>query len=82
MYPNYKIENLQFADDLFALCINQSIRRIFIPIQRYPKALRTWLKKFRLEMAAYKCSFSDYIGNVTVLILNNTLKLIMYSDIV
>ncbi len=31
-------------------------------------------------MAAHRCSFSVYLGNVPVLICNNSLQLIMYSE--
>jgi len=52
---------------MFAFTIDQSIRRIVIKMQRYLQALETWLNKWRLIMAAHKCSFSVYLGNVPVL---------------
>ena len=74
------IENLVFADDLFAFTIDQSIKRIVIKMQRYLQALETWLSKWRLIMAAHKCYFSVYLGNVPVLICKNSLQLIMHSE--
>ncbi len=77
---NLHIENLLFADDLFAFNIDSNPRRLMIQMQKYLRSLETWLNSWRLIMAAHKCSFSTYLGNVPILIRDNTLQLMMYSE--
>lgn len=77
-YPNQDIEELMFADDLFAFTITDTcIRRLMLRMNRFLKALEVWLNTWRLVMAAHKCSFSIYLGNVPILIANKKLHLKM-----
>ena len=59
-YPNHKIMSLLFADDLFAFNRDKNINRLRIQMQRYLNKLEKWLTKWRLNIAANKCSFTIY----------------------
>lgn len=72
---NEKVNCLLFADDLFAFVIDSNVRRIVILMQRYLNELEKWLNKWRLCTAGHKCACTFYLGNVPVLIRNNTLNL-------
>ena len=49
-------------------------------MQRYLDALEIWLSKWGLEIAAHKCFFNIYLGNVPILIKDYTLKLKIFSN--
>ena len=64
-YPNDKIKSLLFADDLFSFNRNKNINYLNSQMKRYLNDLELWLKKWRLAIAANKCSFTIYAKRIT-----------------
>ena len=54
-FPNYKINSLLFAGDIFSFSKDKNINRLQIQMQRYLKELENWFKKLRLSIAPNKC---------------------------
>lgn len=59
-YPNNKVKSLLYADDLFAIYSDHNINYLKIGFQRYLNSLELWLNKWRLCIAAQKCSYNFY----------------------
>jgi len=75
-YPNEKITSLLFADDLFSFNSDKNLNILRSQAQRYLDHLEVWLNKWRLTIAANKCSFNIYSrGNCADMIKKGNFKL-------
>ena len=79
--PTNKINNLLFADDLFAAVTDKNIRRLFMLIQGYLCKLEWWFNRWRLQISTHKCSYCLYsLGRVPILIKDNILNLKIFDE--
>lgn len=70
-----KLNSLLFADDLMTFNRNKNIKYLQIQMKKYLEELEIWLKKWRLSIAANKCSFTIYAKRIPNELKNGTFKL-------
>ena len=76
-YPNDKIFSQLFADDLFSFNIDHLMKRLNIQMQRYLNQLENWLNKWRMSIAANKCSVTIYSKQIPKELKNGEFKLVI-----
>lgn len=77
-----KVKSQLFADDLFAFNSDKNLNRLKVQMNNYLKGLQSWLNKWRLEIAANKCSFNIYCKKTPRDIKNGKFSLKIYDELI
>ena len=80
-FPNNIIKSLLFADDLFSISWDYNNNFLRLSLEPYLDHLEIWLNKWRLCIAAHKCSFNIYKkGQLPKEIKNGSFKLKIFGE--